>query len=249
MRVATLLFLALLGAWTCPPRSAAADLALVLLTDVSNSMDDADFALVKAGYQSAFSDPEVIAALMDNPGGVAVAYVEFSGADQVTLVKGWDLLTDAASAQAFGAAVAAAPRSSSGNTALAAGMRQATALLLDAQFDDTRRVIDVVSDHPRDGGRAVGVRDDAVAAGITINALPIVNDRPIGTYDGRMTYSVLSWYGGITEFYRRDIIGGPGSFVIEARDYAVFGEALRRKLLRELISDTPSPMRTAAAVR
>jgi hypothetical protein len=248
MRIATLLFLALASLWTVSPRSvAAADLALVLLTDVSGSMDETDYALVKAGYRSAFSDPEVVAALLGNPGGVAVAYVEFSGADQVTLVKGWDLLTDASSAHAFGAAIAAAPRSSSGNTALAAAIRQSARLLLDGGFGEARLVIDVVSDHPRDGGRAVSMRDAAVAAGITINALPIVNDRPIGTYEGHNTYSVLSSYGGITEFYRRDVIGGPGSFVVEARDYGVFGQALRRKLLMELIADAPVPMISAAA--
>ena len=186
-------------------------------------------------------------------GGVEIAYVEFSGASEIALVKDWTLLTDAASAEAFAAAVAAAPRTSSGNTALAAAVRRATEMLLERDFGGARLVVDVVSDHPRDGGRVVHVRDAAVAAGITINALPIVNDRPIGTYDGHMTYSVLSWFGGITDFYRRDVIGGPGSFVVEARDYAVFGEALKRKLLMEFIvrdrdRRPAAPLLTAEAI-
>jgi hypothetical protein len=99
----------------------AADLALVLLTDVSGSMGDDEFKLVKEGYRAAFADPEVLAAIAKNSRGVAVAYVEFSDENSVMVVKGWDLLTDGASALAFGNAVAAAPRSSTGNTALSNG--------------------------------------------------------------------------------------------------------------------------------
>jgi hypothetical protein len=238
MQTIMLLCLGLLTLLAAPARTAAAaDLALVLLTDVSSSMDAADYQLVKSGYQAAFSDPQVIAALLDNPGGVAVAYVEFSDADQIALVKGWDLLTDAGSARAFGAAVAAAPRSSAGNTALAAGIRQASRMLLEGDFADARLVIDVASDHESDGGRSAGVRDAAVAAGITINALPIFSSQQVGTFDGHLSYSSVEWgLGGRSEFYRLNVIGGPGSFLIEARNYNAFGEALMRKLLRELIA-------------
>jgi hypothetical protein len=108
MRVKILLFAGLVAGWTAMPRPAAAvDLALVLLTDVSKSMDSGEHHLVRDGYRTAFADSEVIAAILGNRGGVAVAYVEFSGADEVVMVKGWDVLTDAASARAFGEAVAA----------------------------------------------------------------------------------------------------------------------------------------------
>lgn len=215
----------------------AADLALVLLNDVSKSMDDSEYEMVKDGYRAAFSDPEVIAALIGNSGGVAVAYVEFSGRNEIQLVRGWEVLTDARSARDFGEAVSRAPRTSAGNTALAAGLAGAAKLLMDGEFGAARQVIDVASDHPSDGGRTANVRDAVVAAGITINALPIVDNQPIGTFDGRMTYSTAEWgLGGIAGFYRRDVIGGAGSFVIEARDYSVFGQALKRKLLLELIA-------------
>jgi len=130
----------------------AADLALVLLTDVSSSMGDDEFRLVKEGYRAAFADPEVLAAIAKNPRGVAVAYVEFSDENSVMVVKGWDLLTDGTSALAFGNAVALAPRSSTGNTALSNGIRRAAELLLAGNFEGARLVIDVASDHPGDGG-------------------------------------------------------------------------------------------------
>lgn len=213
------------------------DLALVLLTDVSNSMDDREYAMVKEGYKAAFADPQVIEAILHNSRGIAVAYVEFSGRDDFAVVEGWDVLTDAASARAFGEAVARAVRSSSGNTALAPSIRKAVDMLKSDELGVSRRVIDVASDHPHDGGRAAAVRDEAVAAGLTINALPIIDDRPIGTFDGHLSYATQQWgHEDPVEFYRNHVIGGPGSFLIEVRDYAAFGEALKRKLLRELIS-------------
>jgi hypothetical protein len=213
------------------------DLALVLLTDVSNSMDEREYAMVKEGYKAAFGDPQVIQAILDNSRGVAVAYVEFSGKDEFIVIKGWDVLKDATSARAFGEAVANAARSSSGNTALAPSIRKAVDMLKADGLGAPRQVIDVTSDHPHDGGRAATVRDLAVAAGITINALPIINDRPIGTFNGHLTYAAQQWgHEDPVEFYRNHVIGGPGSFLVEVHDYAAFGEALKRKLLRELLS-------------
>jgi Protein of unknown function (DUF1194) len=258
MRPKTLLFLALLAAAMVPARSAStADLALVLLTDVSKSMDDGEYALVKAGYQAAFADPEVIARILGNTGGVAIAYVEFSGNNEFKVVQGWDLLRDAASTRAFGEAVAAAPRSAAGETALAASLGNAVRLLEEGGFGDARLVIDVASDHPSDGGRSAPVRDAAVAAGITINALPLIDHDVIGTFDGHLAYSsTQQWgWGGMAEFYRRDIIGGPGSFMVEVHDFSDFGEALKRKLLLELVTPddkdgggVPVRMQTAAAM-
>lgn len=219
------------------PAAPPVELALVLLNDVSGSMDAEEYGMVKAGYRAAFSDPEVIAAIRDSGGAVAVSYVEFSGEHEFTLVRGWDLLTDAASTQAFGEAVAAAARTSAGNTALAASMRQAGRLLEEGDFGDARRVIDIATDHPGDSGRAASVRDQLVAAGITINALPIFENRIVGTFDGHMTYSGVEWgVGGMAAFYRLDVIGGPGCFMLEARGYEAFAQALKRKLLRELVA-------------
>lgn len=242
-------FAAALAVSAAGPRpAAAADLALVLLNDVSKSMDDGEYALVKDGYRAAFADPEVIAALIGNRGGVAVAYVEFSGRDEIQRVLDWHMLSDAVSARAFGEAVAAAPRSSAGNTSLAGGLAAAARMLLDSDFGAARQVIDIASDHPHDGGRCEPIRDAAVAAGITINALPIIDERQIGTIDGRLGYSESRWGSeSVMEFYLRTVVGGPGSFAVEARDYAVFGEALKRKLLLEFIARPEAPPQTTAA--
>ncbi len=239
MRLVTVILAALLAAVPLTLRPAlAADLAMVMLTDVSGRIDYVEYAMVKYGYRAAFADPQVISAILGNGGGVMVTYVEFSDASNVRIVRGWELLTDTASARAFGEAVAAAPRSSTGNTALAASLRQATTLLLEADLGDARKVIDVASDHPRDGGRSGPVRDRAVEAGITINALPILEKFQYESFDGQTNTASSEWRAShMAAFYRQYVIGGPGSFLIEASDFSAFGEALKRKLLRELIAE------------
>src|SRR5919108_3324180 len=89
MRAKTLLFLLLLGLSAVARQSCAADLALILLNDVSKSMTRSEFAMVKAGYLAAFSDPDIMAEIAGNPNGVAVAYVEFFGFHFFKGVEGW----------------------------------------------------------------------------------------------------------------------------------------------------------------
>ena len=215
----------------------AVDLALVLLNDVSKSIDELEYGLMKDGYRAAFSDADVVASITNNGAGVAVAYAEFSGLGEVELVKGFDLLVDEESARAFGEAIALAPRTGAGNTSLAGGLLAAAELLKNSSYRDARLVIDVASDYHGDEGRTARVRDKIVADGITINALALLDDRIIGTFDGRQTYTVTKTGTlSIGEFYSRDVIGGEGNFMVEAKDIGVFGDALKRKLLLEFIA-------------
>jgi hypothetical protein len=225
-----LLLLAFLGLGATPRAAEAADVTLVLLNDVSMSMDEHEFAMVKAGYLTAFTDPDVIAAIAGAADGVAVAYVEFSGFHDARVVEGWDVLNNEASTRAFGEAVAKAQRSFSGNTSLIGGLDYAVQLLRASDFGAARVVIDVTSDLPTDEGQAIPVRDAAVAVGITINALPIVDASASPSDEQAMI-----------DFYRRNVIGGPGCFLIEVRDYTAFGAALKRKLLQEIAWHTSLP--------
>lgn len=235
MRKALWLWLLLLSGLPVPAR--AVDVAIVLLTDVSRSVDAEEYAMVKAGYLAAFNDPEVVAALAGHPDGVALAYVEFSGRGEVTMVHGWAEVSDAATASAFADAVARAPRSAAGNTDLAAALATAARMLDESDFGMARRVIDVASDETGDP-RSPSVRDSVVAGGITINAIPIASDDERSrTARALGTVATIRWgSGSIGDYYRRDVIGGPGSFVIEATDHTAFGEALKRKLLLELLA-------------
>ena len=86
------------------------DVALVLVTDVSRSIDDSEFQIEKQGYAAAFTDPKVMAAIHGGLNGrIAVAYVEFASPEQVAEVIDWTVVSDDASAKAFAARLIAAP--------------------------------------------------------------------------------------------------------------------------------------------
>ena len=61
---------------------------------------------------------------------------------------------------------------------------------------------------------------DAVAQGIVINGLTILNDEPM-----------------LDIYYRQNVIGGPGAFVVATSDYETFAQAILDKLVREIALD------------
>jgi hypothetical protein len=163
-------------------------------------------------------------------GAIAVAYVEFASSFEVRTVLDWGMIRDQASAQAFADRLVAAPRSFWGRTAISAGVDRAVQLLAESGFEAPRRVIDVCGDGTNNAGRDIGeARDDAVKAGITINGLAIINDHPVS-----WTYAHVQPPGGLPNYYRENVTGGPASFVLEVHDFNTFGEAMTRKLVTEI---------------
>ncbi len=207
------------------------DMALVLVSDVSRSVDDSEFQMEKSGYAAAFNDPRVLAAIRNGAvGAIAVAYVEFAGPYEVNTVLDWRVVRDAGSARQLTDALEAAPRSFWGRTSISAGIDRAMQLLGENGFEAQRRVIDVAGDGTNNSGRDVSAaRDDAVAAGVIVNGLAIINEHPVS-----YTYAHVQPPGGLTEWYRQNVIGGPGAFVVEVREFAAFGEAMTRKLINEI---------------
>jgi len=207
------------------------DMALVLVSDVSRSVDDSEFQMEKTGYAAAFNDPRVLAAIRSGAvGAIAVAYVEFAGPYEVNTVLDWRVVRDAGSARQLTDALEAAPRSFWGRTSISAGIDRAMQLLGENGFEAQRRVIDVAGDGTNNSGRDVSAaRDDAVAAGVIVNGLAIINEHPVS-----YTYAHVQPPGGLTEWYRQNVIGGPGAFVVEVREFAAFGEAMTRKLINEI---------------
>ena len=64
------------------------DVALVLVSDVSRSVDDSEFNSRRPATRAAFVDPRVQAAIKGGPiGAIAVAYVEFAGNYEVRTVR------------------------------------------------------------------------------------------------------------------------------------------------------------------
>lgn len=198
----------------------AVDLALCLAVDASSSVDYDEFALMLGGYAAAFRDPEVAGALAAGPrGATAVALLVWSGRGAQDVAIGWTRLDGVAAAASFADAVEGSPRLvPPGATALGEGMAAGLALLGRFPAEARRSVLDVSGDGRHNQGRPPGpVRDIGVAAGVTINALAVVNEEP-----------------DLLDHYIAEVIGGPGAFAMETPDYGAFAQAIREKLLREL---------------
>ena len=229
--------LAAAAAFAARPAHAAGDpvdVLLVLAVDVSRSVDEDEARLQREGYRAAVSDPAVVEAIRGGMiGAVGLAYVEWAGAEYQRLVLPWLRIASAADATAWSEKLAEAPRASLSWTSISGALDFSLRTLNEAPFEATRRVIDVSGDGVNNSGGPVELsRDRVVAEGITINGLPIVNDRP--TF-GRMPSIPLD------DYYRENVIGGPGAFVIVAEDFNSFGHAVKRKLIRE-IAARPGPV-------
>ena len=208
------------------------DLALVLAVDASGSVDQVRFELQKQGYVAAFRHPRVIGAIQSGPSqAIAVIMMQWTGpALQVTAVP-WTKISDAASANAFADAVGRAPRALfGGGTSISGAIDTSLALLFDNPYRAARRVIDISGDGSNNRGRSVNqARDEAIAKGIGINGLPILALEP-----------------DLDRYYRDNVIGGPGAFVIAAKDFESFGEAILKKLIAEIAAVTPAALAQAS---
>ncbi len=218
-------------------RGETVDLLLVLAADVSRSIDDEEFNLQRKGYANAITDPEVLSAIIGGKHhAIAVTFVEWSGAGEQNVVLDWTVVRDGEAAAAIASTIISAPRSFVGRTAIGAGIDFAVQRLQASPADAERRVIDVSGDGTSNSGRAVTeARDEAVAAGVTINGLAIVNSRSSPGYAFHTQPP-----GGLPKYYQDNVIGGPGAFLITVEDFHSFADAITRKLVAE-IAGLPAP--------
>lgn len=241
-RVLAAVLVPLLAAPALAQGEVAVDVELVLAVDVSGSVDPVEAAQQRQGYVAAVVDPAVIQALRGTiTGKIAVTYVEWAGSDSQQVLVPWTLVEDAASAGAFAAAIAEAPTRRAMWTSISGAIDFAVPLFEGNGFAGERRVIDVSGDGPNNRGRpAAEARDEAVARGIVINGLPVLNDRP-QPFD-MPTPMELS----LDRYYEDNVVGGPGSFMVAALSFEEFREAILKKLVLE-IAGTPPPGRRLAA--
>jgi hypothetical protein len=213
---------AVLAGLTAAPAFAqtTVDLQLVLAVDASGSVDHYRFELQKRGYVAAFRHPRVLEAIRSGPNqSIAVIMMQWTGPAMQIPVTGWSRVGDEEGAMTFAAAIERAPRQLfGGGTSISGAIDFSTALFSHSPYPGGRRVIDISGDGSNNRGRPVTLaRDEAVAAGFGINGLPILALEP-----------------DLDRYYQNNVIGGPGAFVVAARDFEAFGEAILKKLITEI---------------
>jgi hypothetical protein len=231
-----LAFAALLAPGSSASSAEPVDLLLVLSSDVSRSVDHPKFLLQREGYAAAISDPQVLDAIKSGAHQrIAVCFVEWSGFGAQKLVIDWSRIDGPAAARKFGDQLLELPRSFADRTSISGGIEFAVAQLERAPFEAGRRTVDVSGDGTNNAGRDVRLaRDETVARGIVINGLVILSDRPI-PWNAEHTNPP----GGLEKYYRDNVIGGPGAFVMVAENFQSFGRAMIRKLIAEIAALSP----------
>lgn len=233
-RLARRLVPALLGLALLAPQAQGqpvlVDLELSLLIDVSGSVSPSEFLLQRTGYVNAFKSAAIHAAIASGFYGAIAVNVVYWAASSVQAV-GWHLITNAASANIFANALAAAarPGTPGGGPSVGGGTRMGQAINFGVGtfagngFAGTRHVIDVSGDGTSDVSLTQAARNAAVAAGFTINGIAIGGG------------------ASLLAFYQNSVIGGPGAFAIQAADFAAFGGAIDDKLIKEIQDPTVVP--------
>ena len=214
------------------------DLLLVLASDVSRSVDHPKFLLQREGYASAVSNPQVLEAIKSGAHGkIGLCFIEWSGYGAQKVVISWTAIDGPASARKFGDQLFELPRSFADRTSISGGIDFAVSQLASAPFDAARRAIDVSGDGTNNAGRDVRLaRDDATAKGIVINGLVILSDRQV-PWNAEHTNPP----GGLENYYRDNVIGGPGAFVMVAEDFQSFGRAIIKKMIAEIAMARAAP--------
>src|ERR1700726_4190553 len=179
----------------------------------------------------------VIEAIRAGPKGrIAIAFIEWSGILQQKIVIDWTVISNDETAHQFGDHILEAPRAFARNgTSISAGIDFAMTQLDRAPYETRRRVIDVSGDGDNNSGRDVtAARDEAIAKDVTINGLVILTETPTPWNSNHTNPS-----GGLAHYYRNNVIGGPGAFVMVAENSNSFGDVIVRKLIAEIAQAAP----------
>ncbi|MDF1607814.1 DUF1194 domain-containing protein [Hoeflea sp. YIM 152468] len=212
------------------------DILLCLAADVSESVTPSEYDLQKRGHASALEAPEVVSLVMAGPHGkIAVLYIEWADQDQQFTGMDWQVVDGVSSARDVAARIRNSPSPpwigrSVRNTSISEVVQFCLRRFRTAPATARRMVIDISSDGTNNVGRHIAeVRDLALSQGVVINALAIEDSRapfPDGTHTRPI--------GGLVDYFRTNVVGGPGSFVHVAKGYASFGEMIRKKFILEL---------------
>ena len=209
------------------------DVELVLAVDVSGSVDWQEAELQRDGYIQVIKSPEFVKVIQSGfLGKIAVTYIEWAGDGYQTEVVDWAIIKDRASAEDFAQKLKAAPIDTGPWTSISDVIKHAVPKFLNNNYQGTRRILDISGDGPNNTGSLVTkARDAAVKQRITINGLPIINDR--------LQPSGRRQIANLDKYYAACVIGGPGAFLVVAHSFKDFARAIRRKMIFEIAGNMP----------
>ena len=196
-------------------------LSLVLAVDFSSSIDEEESHLQKRGLARALAS-EAVRGAIKRVGGIQINAFEWSGRNQQVQMVPWTFVDDDFS-------ILKAARMLDGHrrahndypTALGHALGYAAVTMSRAPRSCRRRVIDVSGDGVNnDGYQANTAYRHFPFDGIIVNGLVIAGAEPdpVG-------------------HYRTRVLRGPGAFLEIAAGFHDYEEAMRRKLLREILGN------------
>jgi hypothetical protein len=203
--------------------NAVVDLKLVLAVDASGSVDTEEYALQLSGIAAGFRNRDVRTAIRSGPAkAIAVNLLVWAEPQVPKDMTGWFIIASDSDAENFARMVEAFPRRQTGATAIGEGIASALRSIAASGIVASREVVDVSGDGRESVAREFTVLVDqartmALSRGVVINGLAIENE-----------------VGDLADYYRKNVQAGPESFVIAAKSYQDFAEAMRLKLLREI---------------
>lgn len=255
------LFAAVFAALSVLPRPATAqdgaqgqgavqvDTALVVSVDVSNSVDENRYRLQMEGIAAALEDPGVIEAITNGPNG-GILFSMVTWADRPEFALPWVKIASKEDAQTVAAKIRKLPQAGGEFTCMTRMMRSVNdKIVSQIPGEATRVVLDVSGDGPDNCNAEEpiqDVRDELVANGVTVNGLPInIGDpgEPVGegayrapgsSFDSSQLKQSAEGPTTLEQWYRENVMGGNGAFVLPANGYSDFGRAIRQKFVIEI---------------
>lgn len=204
------------------------DLELLLAVDISQSMDFDEHTIQRNGYVEAFRHKDVINALMSGPEGkIAVMYMEWAGDFDPIPTIPWTIIDSAKAAHDFADRLEKEPIFGEQRTSISTALYAAKDYILNNNISSHRQVIDVSGDGANNAGQLVEkARDEVVKAGIIINGLPIMLNKPREFYD----------IDHLDRYYKHCVIGGAAAFIAPVFDLRHLSSTIRKKLVMEIAS-------------
>jgi hypothetical protein len=208
------------------------DVNIVTGLDISNSVDFAEMKVELAGMARAIRDPAVLAAIRTGRHR-RIGFTVFAWHhQQFPVIVSWTLIETADDAREAARRIEARQLVNpelEGRaqvewyigrlTDLSQAIEHADRLLAAAPFKAGRAVINIVGDGKDNVGEdAQGARDRFVAGGGTINGI-VLGDDP-----------------AILDYYRGQVVGGRGAFVMSAAESPTLADAFVRKFIGDIVA-------------